>query len=558
MRRILAILFSAACAEPEPVLEPVGPAVLEVIAPARGAFVTDDVPVTVTGRIVNPSRARSLTSGGQAIPWSADGSFSFPYPAATGVNVVSVRLVDDMEERQTITWAFLYGTFGWDLGPDDPALAMQLDRSALAHLARLGANAVAAKLNDDPAFQNLVFYDVSSCDHLVIERITVDGATATLDPAGDRLRLHSELDTNPNSQLTVDFVAVDCTSLGVDLSGVMRATSATIDGDVVLAADEQFHVDLVNADVVLNDYDINLDRDLFGLGGEIVQWLTSGGVTDALESGLQDSLGPMLEDQLNAFVGTRPLGSFETPAGPAELLLDLLPHPRIRFDDGLAFALRGAARVDGADGTEPVHEGLGPFYSGVAAAAPGGAQLSAALSLDRLNEAFYGAWELGSIDQAVDLSQYLALFGEPFSELATLRLQIDAALPPVLLGEDGHAEVQVGELDGTIWGARDGEPEADLGVIAINVFAAFRVDHYAGSPDAIALKLEDPVLEVAAVRGGDLAEDLAELIEELGPSIIRNTVNNRPAISLPSALDFADLDVLAEPGLLEVKATLAE
>lgn len=542
-----------------------GPSIT-MTSPERAAFVTGaGADLRVQGVASDPAGVQSAAVNGLSVSPNEDGEFELEIEADVGLNLLDVEAVDTLGNANRLSFSYLFGTFAADTAArqaaGEQAAVVALAPAVFDTLGALAANLVAELPADDPEFGRTTISgdDLPICDHLDIESISYNGADFELTLMQGVVRVSTALDANPSSRLVIEFEAVDCSVLSLDVRGRLNADEVLVQADALLDATAgSFTVDFRNVTVELSNYDIELDTDVGGLLGDITGALTEGAVADAIAVIIDEDAGPLIDEQLATLTGDHELMQTRSGQQDGVVVVSIAPHDDptssntgvaitpealvLRLD-GSSSAWLADAEGNRAGALPAVHDGVGPLLSAEHDPEPGetsGLQLRA--SHDGINLALYSLWQWGVLDLSLDLGGAGALLGTELAEFADLRLDLEPHLPPVAVADpDGQypLEVQIGELDVHVYGRRStDEQEELLAVLTANVKAPVDL-HCWSTTDETGIQIDVPSPSISlATQEAPLGTEIPEAIERnvgaLAPVLFETLAGDALRVASPT------------------------
>ncbi|MEE8410508.1 MAG: hypothetical protein V3T05_12955 [Myxococcota bacterium] len=563
------VVAAAGCGES---LAPVPEPVLEISSPVRAAFVerTDGDLVRVRGRAVHIPDLVGVTLGEAPVILAPDGSFVVEVSPELGINelhLVATRAESDpLEVRQS----YLYGELRRE---EHPMMHTHFGPGLFAYGGAFGADLLVDGLQDGTFVSEVTFSEgVPQCDAVVIHSITATGVDVGVVPQTGLLALTAEIDTDPTTRLDVDFTAHNCTFLGLTVDGNMTAASADLAASVLLSSDSHIGVEITDVVVSLNDFDVDLDTDLYGLGGEVIQYLAEDAITDAVRDALIEKMAPLMQDELNALLGRHELTTIDTPAGAVRAVTNVtlvgkdgVPALDTR-PTGVEFMAEMEMMLEPADPTAELvylHDGPGPWYLGSGPPPPPETgEFVISVSQSMINAMLFDLWRVGLLDRSVDLGETAELLGEPLNTLQAARIEVSAMLPPVVTSSAESPEVlvlQVGDLLVHLY-----EGEALQATLAINAQLSLRLIRFESAEILVVgvsvgeVTLAGSTLD--APGGDEIPKALHRLLTRLGPDMIESFVESKASVQIPTptAIRFDQFEARLEGGLLSFIATPAD
>ena len=447
-------------------------------SPERGLF-TEDASTPVSGLLTDDwSGIGELTVDGVDVPVESDGSFSTSVDNTFGMNVLELVAVDGDENPTSDTRARLYGDFLPYGDADTDGVLARINEPGFDALEVLGEGLIEgqdlAGLIPSPAYST----SSESCVDVIFDEVCITWYSVELTLSNPSIgETDLELDPDAGGWINATFTVydpyidwgADGTVLGIGMSGdgSISADSITIDMDLLPSVDAGvLSVSVLSADVSSSNFVFDWDSwlydvmDFFGLD---LSSLVQGYLEDAIEGVIQDDFPSMLADALADLEIASDLDLGTTTATfaaePSSVAVD---------DRGLTLGLATTFTL-----AEWQHDETGPgslygaYTTPTYGTSASGMQVS--LSLDFLNQALYGMWGAGLLDQDLgeaDLGLDLGSLGSflPFDSLA---IETHALLPPQVVPGTGDAmlDLHLGDLGLTL---RDGE----TGDVVFEVYAS--------------------------------------------------------------------------------------
>ena len=323
--------------------------------------------------------------------------------------------------------------------------------------------------------------------------------------------------------------------MGGDAS--ISADSITIDMDLLPSVDAGvLSVSVLSADVSSSNFVFDWDSwlydvmDFFGLD---LSSLVQGYLEDAIEGVIQDDFPSMLADALADLEIASDLDLGTTTATfaaePSSVAVD---------DRGLTLGLATTFTL-----AEWQHDETGPgslygaYTTPTYGTSASGMQVS--LSLDFLNQALYGMWGAGLLDQDLgeaDLGLDLGSLGSflPFDSLA---IETHALLPPQVVPGTGDAmlDLHLGDLGLTL---RDGETGDVVFEVYASLVAGLDLDVADGT---LSPAIGDTTIwfdVVVPAAGTEASADAEALLDALVPLLLPTLTEGLSTIPLPDISGF--------------------
>lgn len=581
------------CANRTVVSDATGP-VIEVSSPARGAMLTGELVVLVSGKAHDVlGEVAEVRLGGEPLALGTDGSFSAPMNVVHGLNLVDVTATDTFGNESRATRSFLFSNVYLPDGVAQLDLAL-VNHGLLAYLDDL------LFYNNDPSVpDNLTYlFEVILTDldigallpnpvvqdqdlsvlclwdtyDIYIQNITYGHADVKLAPVAGGVTLHISI---PN--FAGDFAIQTDGFACADFSGSISANALVADAMIEISASPSGDL-LVNVSQTDVQFD-NLQITLGGTPGTLLNWLIElfqGTVASLLQDEFKKQVEEMvagLTDTLAETLGAPieiPLDPFVPGNDPVLLRLSMLFDKAYFTEAGADLDARLSITADNVVGIEnPGSLGRGgclgaddtPFAFDLAAPEP----LELAGHIDLVNQALYSLWANGGLHLNVT-SVALEEMGTDVGKYGVADLNLDTAplLPPAITScnQNGKLTAQIGDF----------YVEADLSMLGVPtdihmyLFLALEADLTVVEGEAgpeIALAIEEPqyvIVEIASVneewKGKE--EMLTGLITDtLLPSLLDSLKEKPISFALPT-LNLGGLlgnqdEEPQEPGALDGK-----
>ncbi len=465
------------CANRTVVSDATGP-VIEIFTPARGAMLTGELVVLVSGKAHDVlGEVDEVFLGGELLALGTDGSFSAPMDVVHGLNLVDVTATDTFGNESRSTQSFIFSNVYL---PDGAELLEQalVNHALLAYLDDL------LFYNSDPSAPNNFTYlfEVILADldigallpnpvvedqdlsvlclwdeyDIYIENITYGKSNVVLSPVAGGVTLHIVI-----PDFSADF-SIQTDGLGcADFSGSVAADALVADAMVEISASSagELLVNVSQTDVVFN----NLQITLGGIPGTLLNWLI-GLFQDTIANLLQDEFKKQMEEMVSGLTDTLaealgapieiPLDGFVPGNDPVLLRLSMLFDKAYFTDAGADLDLRMSVTADNVVGIEnPGSLGrggcLGTDDSNFAFDLANPSPLELAAHLDLANQAIYSLWANGGLHLHVT-SEGLEEMGTDVGKYGVSDLILDTAplLPPAITScnADGSLTAQIGDF----------------------------------------------------------------------------------------------------------------
>jgi len=523
---------------------------IDVTSPARGASVTAGGPLTLTGTITSPAAPIvAATLDGVPVDFTPDGAFSTPFAPVPGLNVIRLRVRDELGREADRVQSFLYGDNWAAKGtPAAPKLlpgAIDLwlrydvldddDLSDLDDVATLVTRALDGLDLESQIPHPLtaegegpsalwctwtidvtdVLYDVSSVDFYPLDgslwlSVTLTSFSAYVDAVAPEWFC-----PDAHGYVFADLIGIDAevrvtVGSGGVISTAVPYVAATVEG-IELALD--------GGAVSLFDWLLNWFSDSFATK-----------IEDAVESWVPASLVPMLNGLLGDLATYQKALTLPAVAGnpPAASITAAVQAQTIDISD---YGVHVTARAGAEVAATPPHATVGSLLRGDCLGAdpdafwmPEWDQVEAALSEDLMNRALWALWASGALNLTLDetvLGDSVARFN-----LKNVDLHLDPLLPPVVTScsTPGQLELQVGDLGVTAAFDLGGGPgQLDLfGTLRIAVLPVLvdGAEHHELSLEVG--EVQDLAFDVVHAEGTGTA--LSGLVETLLADVVRNVL----------------------------------
>lgn len=466
---------AAKCDEVEAWCDGTAP-VLSITWPERGATLTGDTEVVVTGTIhEDVSSLAYFTINGEDVVPAEDGSFEFVIDSGHGLNIIDAAAADVFENETLTTRSYLFSKEYLPMDAANPQVSL-VDEAALVRLDD------SMFLSDDPADGNTVTalltsllteldlgalipnpvaenqdlsvmclwdtYDIS------IDGLTYDAPEVLLYPTVGGIKVVLDL-PNFHANFNVETDGFGC----LDYVGTIDASSVHFEALVILAVTPEGMLDILIEDPVTELQD--LDVDLTGITGFLLNWVidwASGALTAIIETLVMTQIQDLVDSAMAGLMETlsEPIqfpidGFFE---GMDQVVLNLL----LRFDsskwnqEGGELAANLAIYSEKKIDRDPLgvltrsncnlpEDEVFDFDED--------AQIELGAHLDVVNEALHALWWNGMLHLNLT-AEALAGLGVDVTEYGIVGLQLDtqALIPPVVTNctPEGQLMAQVGDL----------------------------------------------------------------------------------------------------------------
>jgi hypothetical protein len=517
-------------------------------SPERGLF-TEDASTPVSGLLTDDwSGIGELTVDGVDVPVESDGSFSTSVDNTFGMNVLELVAVDGDENPTSDTRARLYGDFLPYGDADTDGVLARINEPGFDALEVLGEGLIEgqdlAGLIPSPAYST----SSESCVDVIFDEVCITWYSVELTLSNPSIgETDLELDPDAGGWINATFTVydpyidwgADGTVLGIGMSGdgSISADSITIDMDLLPSVDAGvLSVSVLSADVSSSNFVFDWDSwlydvmDFFGLD---LSSLVQGYLEDAIEGVIQDDFPSMLADALADLEIASDLDLGTTTATfaaePSSVAVD---------DRGLTLGLATTFTL-----AEWQHDETGPgslygaYTTPTYGTSASGMQVS--LSLDFLNQALYGMWGAGLLDQDLgeaDLGLDLGSLGSflPFDSLA---IETHALLPPQVVPGTGDAmlDLHLGDLGLTL---RDGETGDVVFEVYASLVAGLDLDVADGT---LSPAIGDTTIwfdVVVPAAGTEASADAEALLDALVPLLLPTLTEGLSTIPLPDISGF--------------------
>jgi hypothetical protein len=566
---------------------------IDVYTPARGAMLSGDQKVLVSGKVWDAHNGvAEVTLNGQTIAVAPDGAFSAPMDSVHGLNLVDVVATDHVGNEGRATRSYLYTTKYLAAGSDDPAAAL-VDKALLGYLddslfynSTPGATdslsalfqVVLADLDIGALLPNPVVQDQDLSVlclwdkyDIFINNIQYGTPDVILSPVTGGITLQI---TIPN--FTGDFAIETDGFACADFSGSVSANALLAQAMIEMTSSPagDLVVNVTQTEVLFDNLQIKLN----GIPGTLLNWLIDlfqGTVANLLQNEFKKQVEEMvsgLTDTLAETLGVPieiPLDGFVPGNDPVLLKLFVRFSKAVFSESGGDLDTRVSITAPHTNGIEnPGSLGRAaclaqdePFFQ-FDLANPSPIELAG--HFDLLNQALYGLWSNGGLHLHVT-SEALAEMGTDVGGYGISDLVLDTAplLPPVLTScnEAGELRAQIGDFYLEANMAMFGVP-ADIHMFLFLELAADLsvVDGEVG-PE-IALAIDEPNYVIVGIESVNdewkgKEEMLTGLITEtLVPKLLESLQDKPISFALPT-INLGGLlgnkDEPAEPGALDGK-----
>jgi hypothetical protein len=408
---------------------------IDVDYPPRAATLQgNSAGVTVTGTVHSPSGdIVSFTINGTEVELGSGGSFSHQITATQGGNTLVLETMDELDQPRRRVQSFLWSPeyakpeppmsglsanglgiyLSQDVIDDNDRSAPIDDLGTILDLA-LDSFDIAALFNPNTVVASTAGYDVYLTD------LTVGGTEVTLTSIDGGLHVDASL-TDILGDLYFDCTTFTCELAGGSGTGGLSIDVVTLSGDLRLdvADDHTIDIDLVNVQTIIDPNDVNVWADNWWTDVVIavVEFFVLdslvGDIADQLNSEVQNTLGPLLEDGLDQFNLNTSLDLPNLADPEMPIVVDLVTDFGVTdFHDGNTppnpspprgglIVLRGGGFVDDDVAPYdnlgiPLREGCGEGDDGMPM--PRESLMEIGLHDDLLNQLLYGAWRGGLLE----------------------------------------------------------------------------------------------------------------------------------------------------------------
>jgi hypothetical protein len=469
----------------DPALDPNAPPSLALETPEAAAFLGDG-PTSVAGEAVKMDQ---VTVNGLPAALAA-GRFTADLDLPVGVTTLEVEGIDASGGVHTSGWSVLAGSFAEPEGQVAGALRLQIGAETFAALGPLlGGMLDPAALTAQVTSLNPVLDTPEA--RLDLTGVSFEPATIAITPAAGELRVEVSI---PSFVLGLDATVYDALPFGIDLelAPELRADEVSIRTTIALRPDGAGAVDATVGPIEAELIGFDLDTGIL----ELVDWLflDDQDLADTVEAQLA-GLGAQLEPSLDQALGALALDLQAELLG-AELSVASSVDDVVVDPLGLVLDLAMTLDVSAPTPDVPGH------LTFPAPPLPSSDAVAVQVSDAFMNRALFELWAGGALDMELPLDGEAAAILFLFGGKDTGTLSLRAGLPPVWIGRDGAARLQMGELALTVDtpGGEYGE-RVEL-VVAIDAAAVIEV-----TPEAAGVVLSAAGVKMRAV--GASAEDPA-------------------------------------------------
>jgi len=469
--------------------------VVDVETPVRGATLTQDPDVTVSGKVVSPAGpVQELTLNQVPVPVGADGAFSTQLEAVSGVNVMVLQATDGFGRSDKLVQAFLFSEELFPVGTQ--AAPTLMPESGRAYLR--------SDVLDDDDLSDVD--DLATAVHKVVNNLDMEALIPSpLLAEGEGPSVGWCTWTVDVSKVTyfLDDVEIKPTTGGLILSGTISGFQAYVDAVAPglfcpdahgwvhaekIVFESWIDVEVIGGDLVLDVVSVEVKItgvwvDMDGGAASLFDWLVNwfseefaAKIEDMLESALPEKVVPLLTTALNSFLDKTQ--QFSIPAipgtqGPMTLVLKAEPAAADFDAGGAAFSIN----LGIGSQKQSSHQAPGTFKRGDCLGEDPGAfklpesqKVEAAVSEDLMNQILFAGWWGGQMDVTLDD----ALLGDALADygISGLSVQLSPYLPPVYTTctPSGKGEFQIGDLHVDASFLMNGQPSS------MECFASARVE----------------------------------------------------------------------------------
>ncbi len=444
---------------------------LSILYPERGATIQGKPSVTVMG-VVNDdiTGIESFTINGVPVTdIRPDGTFTFIMNPVQGMNLIDAQVTNGAgmtsRVRQSYYFSFVYypidaanpekgmvhnsvraflGRDFFDDGVHDPSHPDDLATILETFIAKLNINAMIP----NPVAESGPY-------KVYLSNVTFGKPTLQIGLFDGGMRLYVRI---PNLSVNVklkgecNFIIDWCP----DFSGKVKISEVTVTADVLLwtGSDKKVHAQMQNANVSLDDVDVDID----GLLGSLFDWLIDVLVdqfTSDIEQAFEQQMGDLINDTLEDLFSKFELNeTLEIPPllgnNPAAISIRTRPQDLTVKADGMRLSMEGtlyAAKGVNRDVLGSISRANCLTMKPPTFDLPRQSEIEFAAFDDLLNEGLFSVWWSGVLNATitpadlgdVDLSQY---------GVSDLFVTLDFYLPPILTDchTPGNLQVQVGDL----------------------------------------------------------------------------------------------------------------
>ena len=456
---------------------------IEVDYPPRAATLEGNSPgVTVTGTVHSPSGdIVSFTINGTDVELGQGGTFSHQITAKQGGNTLVLETMDELDQPRKRVQSFLWspeyvrpeppmsGLSENGLGIylsqeviDDNDRSQPIDDLGTILGLALDSFDIASLFNPNTVVASTAGYDVYLTD------LTIGGTQVTLTSIDDGLHVEASL-TDIVGDLYFDCTEFTCQLAGGSGTGGLSVGVVTLVGDLRLdvADDHTIDIDLVNVQTLINpdDVDVWADNSWTNVVIAVVEFFVLDSLVSdiaaQLNSEVQNTLGPLLEDGLDQFNINTSLNLPNLGDPKAPIVVDLVTDfgdtdfhdgntpPNPSPPRGGLIVLRGGGFVENDISPYenlgiPLRENCGEGGGGIEV--PRESLMEIGLHDDLLNQLLYGAWQGGLLEFPLPPD----LLGKPTDDslYTDLEVYLSGMLAPTAsdCNDSGQLLAHIGDL----------------------------------------------------------------------------------------------------------------